>query len=64
VNRFNEIKDQLNVYLIQMGFKLSALTFVPCSGISGENLLARNEQSSNLDWYQGPTVAEAMGELQ
>ncbi|KAI8050442.1 P-loop containing nucleoside triphosphate hydrolase protein [Syncephalis plumigaleata] len=63
VDRFNEIKEQLNSYLIQVGFKSNALTFVPCSGMSGENLLARDEQSSNLNWYQGPTVAEAMDQF-
>lgn len=46
-DRFNEIVDKMSVFLKQAGFK-DTVTFVPCSGLSGENIVAKpQEQLSN-----------------
>lgn len=46
-DRFNEIVDKMNVFLKQAGFK-DTVTFVPCSGLSGENIVTKpKEQLSN-----------------
>ncbi|KAL6261418.1 hypothetical protein P5V15_006512 [Pogonomyrmex californicus] len=53
-DRFNEIVDKMSVFLKQVGFK-DTVTFVPCSGLSGENIVTKpKEQLSN--WYTGPTL--------
>ncbi|XP_072743332.1 protein HBS1 [Anoplolepis gracilipes] len=53
-DRFNEIVDKMSVFLKQAGFK-DTVTFVPCSGLSGENIVTKpKEQLSN--WYTGPTL--------
>lgn len=36
--RFDEIVNKLRVFLRQAGFKESDVTYIPCSGMSGENL--------------------------
>lgn len=46
-DRFNEIVDKMSVFLKQAGFK-DTVTFVPCSGLSGENIVTKpKEQLSN-----------------
>ncbi|XP_014470699.1 PREDICTED: HBS1-like protein isoform X2 [Dinoponera quadriceps] len=56
--RFNEIVDKMSVFLKQAGFK-DTVTFVPCSGLSGENIVTKpQEQLSN--WYTGPTLVSVI----
>jgi len=46
-DRFNEIVDKMSVFLKQAGFK-DTVTFVPCSGLSGENIITKpKKQLSN-----------------
>lgn len=46
-DRFNEIVDKMSIFLKQAGFK-DTVTFVPCSGLSGENIVSKpKEQLSN-----------------
>ncbi|XP_024890064.1 HBS1-like protein [Temnothorax curvispinosus] len=57
-DRFNEIVDKMSVFLKQAGFK-DTITFVPCSGLSGENIVTKpKEQLSN--WYTGPTLVNVI----
>ncbi|XP_032683269.1 HBS1-like protein isoform X2 [Odontomachus brunneus] len=57
-DRFNEIVDKMSVFLKQAGFK-DTVTFVPCSGLSGENIVTKpKEQLSN--WYTGPTLVSVI----
>ncbi|XP_011168337.1 HBS1-like protein [Solenopsis invicta] len=57
-DRFNEIVDKMSVFLKQAGFK-DTVTFVPCSGLSGENIVTKpKEQLSN--WYTGPTLVNVI----
>ncbi|KAI9596797.1 P-loop containing nucleoside triphosphate hydrolase protein [Syncephalis fuscata] len=62
--RFNEIKEQLNAYLIQTGFKSNSISFIPCSGMNGVNLLDQGRKEPGLEWYAGVTVAEAMDKFE
>ncbi|MDC0510807.1 GTP-binding protein [bacterium] len=39
------------------------VTFVPCSGLSGENLAARAPDGKLASWYTGPTLLEALDSL-
>ncbi|KAG9302906.1 hypothetical protein G9A89_022322 [Geosiphon pyriformis] len=54
--RFQEIETKLNGFLTQVGFKRDKVAFIPCSGMTGENLLIRS--TTNLTWYTGPTMIQ------
>lgn len=53
--RFNEIADEIKAYLTSIGYKDNH--YVPMSGWKGDNIL---ERSTNMDWYSGPTLIEAL----
>ena len=60
--RFNEIRNKLDTFLRQVGFKENDLQYVPCSGLAGENISERVKHSSAV-WYTGPTLVDAVGKL-
>jgi elongation factor 1-alpha len=55
--RYNEIKTEVSSYLKSLGYKPVKVPFVPISGWVGDNM---TEKSSNLPWYIGPTLLEAL----
>ncbi|XP_012144024.1 translation elongation factor EF-1alpha (GTPase) HBS1 isoform X1 [Megachile rotundata] len=56
--RFNEIVDKMSVFLKQAGFK-DNVTFVPCSGLSGENIVTKPKEPLS-NWYTGPTLVDVI----
>lgn len=54
--RFDEIVGKLKVFLKQAGFKDSDVVYVPCSGLTGENLVKEPTDTDLLKWYKGPTL--------
>ncbi|XP_045761394.1 protein HBS1 [Maniola jurtina] len=58
--RFNEITKKLKAFLKQAGFKDSDVTFVPCSGLTGENLVKAPAEAELLKWYSGPCLLEVI----
>lgn len=62
-DRFDEIVGKLKVFLRQAGFKESDVTYIPCSGMSGENLVKLPTESQLLAWYNGPTLISVIGKL-
>ena len=56
--RFEEIENKLKPFLKQAGFKLSDVSFVPCSGLSGENLHEQSQITQFRSWYDGPCLME------
>ena len=61
--RFLEVTNKLVPFLKQTGFKEKAVTLVPCSGLTGENLLEKKAPEL-LSWYKGSTLIEAIDSLQ
>jgi elongation factor 1-alpha len=59
-SRFEEIVSQLSSILMNVGYKQDEITFVPISGFEGDNLV---EPSTKLDWYKGPTLLEALDQI-
>lgn len=57
-DRFNEIVDKMSVFLKQVGFK-DNVTFVPCSGLSGENIVTKSKEPL-FNWYKGPTLVNVI----
>uniref|UniRef100_A0ABD2WGH2 Tr-type G domain-containing protein n=1 Tax=Trichogramma kaykai TaxID=54128 RepID=A0ABD2WGH2_9HYME len=57
--RFNEIVNKISVFLKQAGFK-ETVTCVPCSGLSGENIVTKPKAEGLSNWYTGPTLVEVI----
>ena len=55
--RYNEIKTEVSAYLKQVGYKVDTVPFIPISGWNGDNML---ELSTNMPWYKGPYLLEAL----
>lgn len=51
--RFDEITKKLKAFLKQAGFKDSDVTYVPCSGLNGTNLVKSPTEPELLKWYKG-----------
>ncbi|XP_045454071.1 HBS1-like protein [Melitaea cinxia] len=58
--RFDEITKKLKTFLKQAGFKDSDVTFVPCSGLTGENLVKDSTEPELLKWYKGPCLLDVI----
>jgi elongation factor 1-alpha len=58
--RYEEIKKEVASYIKKIGYNPDKVNFVPISGWHGDNML---EKSSNLGWYKGPTLLEALDEI-
>ena len=43
----------------QAGFKKDKIIYIPCSGLTGENLLERSQDV--LEWYSGSTLIQQIG---
>lgn len=59
--RFDEIVNKLKLFLRQAGFKESDVTYIPCSGLTGENLVKPPTDKDLLAWYSGPTLTSVIG---
>jgi bifunctional enzyme CysN/CysC len=57
-SRFNEIASEIKDYLREIGIRPSRV--IPVSAREGDNVAQR---SSRMDWYEGPTVLEALDEF-
>ncbi|KAJ8944129.1 hypothetical protein NQ318_013313 [Aromia moschata] len=58
--RFDEIVKKLKAFLKQAGFKESDVTFVPCSGLTGQNLTSKPTENSLAAWYTGPCLLDVI----
>lgn len=59
--RFDDIVGKLKVFLKQAGFKDSDIKYVPCSGLTGENLVKPPTNAELISWYNGPTLSTVIG---
>lgn len=58
-DRFHEIRQQISAFLTTAGFQAKNIAFVPCSGLTGDNI-ARKVEDSKASWYNGPVLLEAL----
>uniref|UniRef100_A0A182T860 Tr-type G domain-containing protein n=1 Tax=Anopheles maculatus TaxID=74869 RepID=A0A182T860_9DIPT len=58
--RFDEIVGKLKVFLKQAGFRDADVTYVPCSGLTGENLVKDPSDLGLIQWYDGPTLLKVI----
>ncbi|MEM3279461.1 MAG: translation elongation factor EF-1 subunit alpha, partial [Fervidicoccaceae archaeon] len=59
--RFKQVVDVMTKFMKGLGYDTSKIPFIPISGWIGDNLI---ERSPNLPWYNGPTLVEALDNLQ
>jgi len=57
-DRFEEIQQQLSAFMVSAGFKADNITFIPCAGLTGENIVASPPQSAS--WYKAQTFVQAL----
>ena len=55
--RYKEIKAEVSTYLKKVGYKPMKIPFVPISGWMGDNMI---DKSTNMSWYKGPYLLEAL----
>jgi len=64
--RYEEIRNEVASYLNKVGYKAVdakkefLVPFIPISGFDGDNML---ERSTNMNWYKGPTLLEALNAI-
>jgi elongation factor 1-alpha len=58
--RFDEIQTEVSAYLKTLGYKPAKIAFVPISGWVGDNMI---EKSTNMPWYKGPYLLEALDDI-
>jgi elongation factor 1-alpha len=59
--RYDEICKEVGSYLKKVGYNVEKVKFIPISGWNGDNML---EKSTNMPWYKGPTLLEALDSLE
>ena len=58
--KYEEAKKAVSELLKTVGFKPDEINFVPASGYKGDNIA---KKSTNMPWYKGPTLLEALDML-
>jgi elongation factor 1-alpha len=59
--RYKEIQDEMKNVLKQVGWNEAAYQFVPISGFVGDNMV---EKSTNMPWWSGRYLLEALDTLE
>ena len=54
-DRYSEISSQISALLTATGFITTNIAFVPCSGLTGDNIV-HESQNPLSKWYIGPTL--------
>jgi translation elongation factor EF-1alpha len=60
--RFDHIKNEVSSFLKKIGYRETQFSFVPVSGLTGENLQTRKEPKL-ISWYSGHTLLDQIGIL-
>lgn len=64
-DRYEEIKSIVDAFLRQeAGFRKDNITFVPISGLTGENLSSKSSDPNLTKWYDGPCLLDILDECQ
>jgi elongation factor 1-alpha len=58
--RFNEAKEDVSNLLKTVGYNMAKIRVIPISGWTGENLA---KPSTNMPWYKGPILIQALDEF-
>jgi elongation factor 1-alpha len=58
--RYDEITKEVSAYLKKVGYNPKNVPFIPISGWHGDNMI---ETSTNLTWFKGGTLLEALDNI-
>ncbi|KAL8418808.1 hypothetical protein RB594_002134 [Gaeumannomyces avenae] len=58
-DRYDEICQQVSGFMSATGFQMKNVSFVPLSGLNGDNLVKRSTAAAAA-WYTGPTLIEEL----
>lgn len=58
--RFRAVDAQLSAFLTGAGFKRSNIAIVPCSGLTGANVVISTEAEKEMAWWRGGTLLAAL----
>jgi len=53
--KFKKVKEDVGKLLQGVGINAETTTYIPCSGLQGDNVVKKSEKMS---WYKGPTIVE------
>lgn len=59
MGRFTQIKNELGSFFEDIGLKQSQISWVPCSGLSGEGVY-KKPYPENQTWYKGPNLIQQL----
>ncbi|KAH7346232.1 hypothetical protein BKA65DRAFT_455628 [Rhexocercosporidium sp. MPI-PUGE-AT-0058] len=59
-DRFLEIQNQVSAFLTAAGFQPKNVSFIPCSGLLGDNIARPSTEKDLISWYTGPTLVEEL----
>lgn len=59
-NKYNEVKNEVTALLKMVGYKPENVLFIPISAYKGDNT---SKPSSNIPWYKGTTLLQALDTL-
>jgi elongation factor 1 alpha-like protein len=59
-DRFTEISQQISAFLTAAGFLSKNITFIPCSGLHGDNIVRKSTEPKLNTWCKGPTIIEEL----
>ena len=60
-SRYDEVVKKLGTFMKQAGFKEADISFIPVSGLSGDNLVNPIKEPKLSAWYKGSTLVEQIG---
>ncbi|MCJ1380066.1 Hsp70 suppressor, GTPase facilitates ribosomal subunit dissociation [Xylographa soralifera] len=58
-DRFEEIQQQVSAFLTAAGFQPKNVSFLPCSGLTGANIVSCSTDP-NAAWYTGPILIQQL----
>jgi len=58
---FNKVKEDMSTLMKSVGYNPEKIKFVPIASLPGDNLV---NKSDKLSWYTGPTLVEAINDLE
>ncbi|RLG58188.1 MAG: translation elongation factor EF-1 subunit alpha [Candidatus Hydrothermarchaeota archaeon] len=58
--KYEEVKALLEKLFQIVGYKKDQITYLPISGLKGDNVVKKSE---NMPWWDGPTLVEAINNL-
>jgi elongation factor 1-alpha len=58
--KWNKVKAEVSTLLKSVGYKPDSITFLAIASLKGENIV---KKGTNMPWYKGPTLLEAINQL-